>query len=129
MRITDEVVRAMQNCVDSLGSLAEFSRRTGVRIEMISRSISRQTKSLNQDTWGQIYPILKPYLNAAGEKGEPPKIVGQPARMHKDLVSLTSDEKVLLDAFAALDRSEQQKFLKLLLDSAEMEIAKKRGEV
>ena len=42
MKLTDEVAKALQNCVEGLGSVAELSRRTGVRIELLSRYLDRQ---------------------------------------------------------------------------------------
>ena len=129
MRLTDDVALALQNCVEGLGSIAELSRRTGVRIELLSRYLDRQTRSINQDTWGQLYPLIKPYLNANAAGGNVPKIAGSPARMHHDLVSLTCDEKILLDAFAALPADQQQKFLTEVLERAEAEVAAKRTKM
>ena len=129
MKLTDEVAKALQNCVEGLGSIAELSRRTGVRIELLSRYLDRQTKSIEQDTWGQLYPLIKPYLTAANSDTEMPKIIGGHARMHHDLVSLTCDEKILLDAFGALAPAEQQKFLADVLERAEAEIAAKRNNL
>lgn len=130
MKLTDDVAKALQNCVEGLGSVAELSRRTGVRIELLSRYLDQQTRSINQDTWGQLYPLVKPYLNAAkGINSELPKVIGAPARMHHDLVSLTCDEKILLDAFAALPAEQQQKFLSEIVERAESEISAKRGDM
>ena len=129
MRLTDDVATALQNCVEALGSIAELSRRTGVRIELLSRYLDRQTKSINQDTWGQLYPLIKPYLNVQSANSEVPKIIGSHARMHHDLVSLTCDEKILLDAFGALPADQQQKFLSELLERAEAELATKRNSM
>ncbi len=129
MKLTDEVAKALQNCVEGLGSISEMSRRTGVRIELLSRYLDRQTKSISQDTWSQIYPLVKPYLNAPGMVGDYPKIIGGTARMHHDLVSLSSDEKILLDGFSALRPEQQQKFLAELMDAAEAEVAAKRGNL
>ncbi len=129
MKLTDEVAKALQNCVEGLGSIAELSRRTGVRIELLSRYLDRQTKSIEQDTWGQLYPLIKPYLNVQGSNSEVPKIIGSHARMHHDLVSLTCDEKILLDAFGALSPEAQQKFLADILERAEAELAAKRSSM
>ena len=129
MKLTDEVAKALQNCVEGLGSIAELSRRTGVRIELLSRYLDRQTKSIEQDTWGQLYPLIKPYLNVQGSNSEIPKIIGSHARMHHDLVSLTCDEKILLDAFGALSPEAQQKFLADILERAEAELAAKRSSM
>lgn len=128
MKLTDDVAKALQNCVEGLGSIAEMSRRTGVRIELISRYLDRQVRSINQDTWGQLYPLLKPYLNTP-ENGTCPKIIGSTARMHHDLVSLSSDEKILLDAFGALPADQQKKFLKEVLERAEAEVVAKRAKL
>ena len=129
MKLTDEVAKALQNCVEGLGSIAELSRRTGVRIELLSRYLDRQTKSIEQDTWGQLYPLIKPYLNVQGSNSEMPKIIGSHARMHHDLVSLTCDEKILLDAFGALSPEAQQTFLADILERAEAELAAKRSSM
>ena len=129
MKLTDEVAKALQNCVEGLGSIAELSRRTGVRIELLSRYLDRQTKSIEQDTWGQLYPLIKPYLNTQSGTSDVPKIIGSHARMHHDLVSLTCDEKILLDAFAALNEADQQKFLAEVLERAEAELAAKRSNM
>ena len=129
MKLTDEVAKALQNCVEGLGSIAELSRRTGVRIELLSRYLDRQTKSIEQDTWGQLYPLTKPYLNTQGNNSEMPKVIGNRARMHHDMVSLTCDEKILLDAFAALNADDQQKFLAEVLERAEAELAAKRSNM
>ncbi|MBE6379915.1 MAG: hypothetical protein E7047_03195 [Lentisphaerae bacterium] len=129
MKLTDDVARALQNCVDGLGSIAEMSRRTGVRIELISRYLDRQCRSINQDTWGQLYPLLKPYLNGQSVNGNQPKIIGRPARIHHDLVSLTSDEKILLDAFCALSSEQQKRFLAEILERAESEVAAQRSKM
>ncbi len=129
MKLTDEVAKALQNCVEGLGSIAELSRRTGVRIELLSRYLDRQTKSIEQDTWGQLYPLIKPYLNSPNSNSDMPKIIGNPARMHHDMVSLTCDEKILLDAFAALNAADQQKFLAEVLERAEAELAAKRSNM
>lgn len=129
MKLTDEVAKALQNCVEGLGSIAELSRRTGVRIELLSRYLDRQTKSIEQDTWGQLYPLIKPYLNTQSSNTEVPKVIGTSARMHHDMVSLTCDEKILLDAFAALNNEQQQKFLAQVLECAEAEVAAKRSSM
>jgi len=129
MKLTDEVAKALQNCVEGLGSIAELSRRTGVRIELLSRYLDRQTKSIEQDTWGQLYPLIKPYLNSPNSQSTMPKVIGSPARMHHDMVSLNCDEKILLDAFAALSPENQQKFLAEVLKQAEAELAAKRSSM
>ena len=129
MKLADEVARALQNCVENLGSIAELSRRTGVRIELLSRYLDRQAKSIEQDTWGQLYPLVKPFLNNPNNCSEKPKVIGSGARMHHDLVSLSSDEKILLDAFGALSQENQQKFLAEILERAEAEIAAKRNNM
>lgn len=114
MKLTDEVAKALQNCVEGFGSIAELSRRTGVRIELLSRYLDRQTKSIEQDTWGQLYPLIKPYLNTAVGNPEMPKMIGSHARMSKDLVSLICDERILLDAFNALPAVKQQELFTAL---------------
>lgn len=112
-KINDDIVRAFENCVDAL-SLREISRRTGVGIWQLRKFVTRQSESVREETWDKIYPVLKPYLIGpdGGEEDDLPPRIGEPARKHHDLVDLLSDEKILLDVFAALEPVEKTAQLK-----------------
>jgi hypothetical protein len=77
-------------------SLAEFSRETGIRIELLRRYINRQTRQMTNDTWNKILPAFK-LLSEQDTQGG--RRIGPPYRRHAELVEMFSDQKVLLDVF------------------------------
>lgn len=130
MNVTDDVVKALQKAINSFGSMAEFSRTTNVQIETLSRFLTHKSRSIRKETWDKLYPLLKPHLgSSANENGDgngvPAKdreeVLCLPAdrpRIHHDLASLTSDEKILLDAFACLSPEEQTRQLLAIVELA-----------
>lgn len=102
----DDLAKALESCINAL-SLSEFSRVTGVRIELLRRFINRTARDARAETWDKIYPTLKPLLLGPEPVGEPPQRIGSPYRRHMELVEMLSDQKVLLDVFDIL--TEQQK--------------------
>ena len=75
-------------------SLAEFSRETGIRIELLRRFINRQTRQVTNDTWNKILPAFK---LLSEQDTQASRRIGPPYRRHADLVEMFSDQKVLLD--------------------------------
>ena len=113
-KITDEVVKAFDNCLNAL-SLHEMSRRTGIGIYTLRKFATRQSDTIREETWDKIYPFLKPYLVGGDSPApEPPRRVGPTARRHLELVDLLSDQKILLDTFDVLSDSDRKEiFVKL----------------
>ena len=108
-KITDDIVKAFDNCLNAL-SLDEISRRTGIGIYTLRKFATRQSNSIREETWDKIYPYLKPYLVGNDEPGTPecPRRVGPTARRHAELVDLLSDQKILLDTFDVLDDDDKK---------------------
>ncbi len=117
-KITDDVARALEKCAEAL-SLNELSRVTGVRIELLRRYITRKSRSVREETWDKIAPVLKPYLTGPdpGDSDAPVRI-GPAYRRHHDLVEMVSDQKILLDTFSALPEAERAEMLKKCLAEA-----------
>ncbi len=103
-KINDDFARALENCANAL-SLAELSRVTGIRIELLRRFVTRKTRNVREETWDKIYPLLKPYMVGPEPAVEPPPRIGAPYRRHHELVDMVSDQKVLLDAFDILNET------------------------
>ena len=113
-KMTNDIVKAFDSCVEAL-SLNELSRRTGVGLYTLRKFATRQTNSIREETWDKLYPHLKPYLIGDGEGiQEPPPRIGPTARRHLDLVDLVSDQKVLLDAWDALNARDRADVLEKL---------------
>ena len=90
--------------------LNEFSRVTGVRIELMRRFINRKARDARAETWDKLYLAMKPYLFGPEPAPEPPTRIGPPYRRHHDLIEMESDQKVLIDEFAVLPEPMQRNF-------------------
>ena len=107
--LNEEIAAALEKCANNL-SIAELSRVTGVRIELLRRFINRRAQTIRAETWDKIYPVLRPYLEGPEPVVEPPPRIGDAYRRHQDLVAMGSNQKVLLDEFAALGDAERKRF-------------------
>ena len=96
-------------------SLSEFSRETGVRIELLRRFINRTARDARAETWDKIYPSLKPLLFGPEVASEPPQRIGSPYRRHMELVEMLSDQKVLLDIYDILSEKQRKSAIENLL--------------
>ena len=120
MKLTDDIVKALQNCVDGFGSAAEFSRRTNVSIETLSRYMTQKTRVIRRDTWEKLYPVLKPYL---GDRGSSKNVKSHSSSE----VELSSDERILLDAFGELHPKQQEEKLLEIVELARIELKKRNS--
>ncbi len=116
-KISDDIARAFESCADAL-SLNEFSRVTGVRIELLRRFIDRKSRRARSEAWDKIYPVLKPFLVGPEPEREPPPRIGPAYRRHHELVEMFSDQKVLLDEFAVLSPELQQQVTEAMVAAA-----------
>ena len=98
---------------NEVSSLSEFSRVTGVRIELLRRFINRQAGNIRAETWGKIYPHLRPYLVDPQEPVKNPRI-GSTYRRHPELVAMVSDQKVLIDVIDVLPPAKRAEALAIL---------------
>jgi transcriptional regulator with XRE-family HTH domain len=115
MKITDDILKALHRTVEGFGSPEEFAEKANVSINTIANYLSRKTRSIKDDTWEKIYPHVKPYLPKSDEeKGS--HLTG----------NLTSDQKILLDAFVELPKELKNKKLIEMVELARDEIQKKR---
>lgn len=113
-KISEDAAKAFESTLNAL-SLAEFSRVTGVRMELLRRFINRKARDARAETWDKIYPTLKPLLAGPELKNNPPTRIGSPYRRHMELVEMLSDQKVLLDVYDALNEKEKKEALEMLL--------------
>jgi hypothetical protein len=131
MKITEDILKALQNCIHGIGSINEFSQQTNVNIETISKYLSRKTQSIKQETWEKLYPLLKPYLPRNGES----KLAARESRIPADIAAvridhkhalLSIDEKILLDAFAELSPELRNQKLIELVELARQAVQKNK---
>lgn len=126
----EEVAKALQMCIVAAGSISEFSKRTGVKIETISRFLSRKTQHFGAETMDILAPWLAPYLSDRDEEtGNPPPVIGGNARRLHDMVNLTSDEKILLDVFNSLPKDVAQQKLYEIIELAQKDIEERRANL
>ncbi|MBR1952612.1 MAG: hypothetical protein IKA32_08545 [Lentisphaeria bacterium] len=112
-KFSKDAAKALENCLNAF-SLTEFSRSTGVRIELLRRFINRTARDARAETWDKIYPSLKPLLMGPEPRNNPPLRLGSPYRRHAELVEMLSDQKVLLDVFDILNDEQRKDAIKTL---------------
>jgi hypothetical protein len=129
MKITEDIIKALQNCIDGVGSISDFSQQANVNIETLSKYLSRKTQSIKQETWEKIYPLIQPYLPKSQTNHSPcqiNKIKGAGKGEH--YADLSSDEKILLDAFSTLPSKIRQEKLLEIVELARQEVHKSKVE-
>ena len=104
-----EIEKDLENSEKSF-TLGDFSRETGIRIELLRRFINRQTRQMKNDALEKIYPTIKELLGESDPTGL--RRIGPAYRRHAELVEMFSDQKVLLDVFTLLPASSQSEVLK-----------------
>lgn len=125
MKITEDIIKALQNCIDAVGSISDFSQQANVNIETVSKYLSRKTKSINQESWDKLYPLLHPFLPKDGNNTVSAK---NKKRHSSDYAELCSDEKILLDAFAALPKKIQEEQLLQIVELARQQVQENKHE-
>ena len=106
-----EFLEIIEKCSDNL-SFEDISRLNGIRIELLRRYIDRQAKNIRNETWDNIYPLLRPYLEGPEPIKEPPPRLGSTYRRHPELVEMLSEQKVLLDEFAIFGEREKKEIIR-----------------
>lgn len=90
-------------------ALKDFSRETGIRIELLRRFINRQTRQMINDPLGTLFPTIKDLLTECDKTA--PRRVGPSYRRHAELVEMVSDQKVLLDVWGVLPSQTKNKIM------------------
>ena len=118
MKITDDILKAIQRTVEGFGSIGEFAEKVNIQAEMLGDFLSRKTKSVKDETWEKIYPFVKHYLPGVSSENNK----GAHLKGH-----LSTDQKILLDAFDELPKDIKEKKLIEIVELARAEIEKKNG--
>lgn len=119
MKITEDIIKALHNCIDAVGSISDFSRQANVNIETMSKYLSRKTQSIKQESWDKLYPLIQPYL----PKNDGSSVVAKIKKISTSkYADLSSDERILLDAFLALPRKVQEEQLLLIVELARQQV-------
>jgi len=116
MKQTNEIVKALQGCIeDGFDSVSEFAKFANVSTDTVTKYLRGETASIREDTWKRIQPLLKLYR---------PK---KKAETHHKPLELSSDQKILLDAFDDLPSDVQRQKLMEIIDIAKRYNRKKLG--
>jgi len=108
MKLTDDVVKALQGCIEEgYESVSDFARFANVSANTITKYLRKETESIKADTWQKIHPLIKPYLPKNGKSD-----------VHHRPVALDTDQKVLLDAFGDLPPDLQRQKLMEIIELA-----------
>ena len=117
-QVSPNEAKALERYAETF-SIAELSRITGVRIELLRRFINRQVGNIRAETWDRIYPHIRPYLVDQQESIDTMRI-GPAYRRHPELVSMVSDQKVLIDVMDVLPPEKLNKALEIFADGADV---------
>ena len=111
MKLTDEIVKALNGCIsDGYESVQEFARLTNISAETLAKYLKKETQTIKDETWTKMYPLLKPYLKHSNNR---PAFTG----INKT-PELETDERILLDAFNDLPEKVRKQKLMEMLDLA-----------
>lgn len=124
MKITEDIIKALRNCIDGVGSISDFSQQVNINIETVSKYLTRKTKSIQEDSWNKIYPLLQPYLSKSDSESD--------AKMKRmkasDYSELCTDQKILLDAFCALPKKMQEEQVLKIVELARKQVHETKHE-
>lgn len=116
MKLTNDIVKALNNYIeDSSESVSDFARLANISANTISKYMRKETETIKDETWGKLYPFLKPYLPKKGASND----------QTKRPLELTADQKVLLDAFQDLPKDVQRQKLFEIIELAKKELREK----
>ena len=111
MKLTDEIVKALNGCItDGYESVQEFARLTNISAETLAKFLKKETQTIKDETWTKMYPLLKPYLKHSNNR---PAFTGT-----NKTPELETDERILLDAFNDLPDNVRKEKLMEMLDLA-----------
>lgn len=119
MKITEDIIKALHNCIDAVGSISDFSQQANVNIETVSKYLARKTNSIKEETWDKLYPLIQPYLPKSGDSNGGSRMKKKKPSEYSELYC---DEKILLDAFAALPKKKQEEQLLLIVELARQQV-------
>lgn len=108
MKLTDEIVKALNGCItDGYESVQEFARLTNISAETLAKFLKKETQTIKDETWSKMYPLLKPYLKHSNNR---PAFTGT-----NKTPELETDERILLDAFNDLpEKVRKEKLMEML---------------
>jgi hypothetical protein len=124
MKITEDIIKALRNCIDGVGSISDFSQQANVKIETVSKYLTRKTKSIQEDTWNKLYPLIQPYLS----KNESESAAKMKQMKESEYSELCSDQKILLDAFCTLSKKVQEEQLLQIVELARKQVHDSKHE-
>lgn len=111
MKLTDEIVKALNKCItEGCESVSEFSRLTNISADTLAKYLKKETQTIKEETWTKMYPLLKPYLKHSNHR---PAFTGT-----NKTPELETDERILLDAFNDLPEKVRKEKLMEMLDLA-----------
>jgi len=126
MKISEDILKALQSCIDTIGSKNAFARKANLHINTVSKYLTRQTRHITDETWEKIHPLLKPYMkNKEFASFDKRKI--EAVKKLCNVEDLTSNEKILLDAFALLSREQQDTKLIEIVELANEQVKKQNS--
>lgn len=131
IKINDEIHRAIQRGVELSGSKSAFARKANVAAATVGKYLSRQSHNIADDSWRKIYPLIEQFLplhpSPPQNGGNEEEDMGDHKKNARG--ELTSEEKILLDAFAELPKQLRDDKLKEISELARRELRVKNRDL
>ncbi len=127
MKITEDILGALQSAIDVIGSQSEFAHKANINMHTLSNYLTNKTQSIKEDTWEKIYPLISPYLPPSSEIIKKRSVASKFSSGEFDFVELNSDEKILLEAFNELPKKVREEKLIEICNLATMELKRRNG--
>ncbi|UDQ98045.1 hypothetical protein AAEX28_13775 [Lentisphaerota bacterium WC36G] len=126
MKITEDILNAMQSAIDVIGSQSEFAKRANIHSNTLTNYLTRQTQTIKEETLDKLYPLIAPFLSEDSEALKRRSVDSKFSTGEFDFVELTSDEKILLEAFNELPKSMREDKLIEICSLATQEVKKRK---
>ena len=126
MKITEDILNALQSAIDVIGSQSEFAQRANINTHTLSNYLTRQTQTIKDESLDKLYPYIAPFLSPDSEIIKKRSVDSKFSSGEFDFVELTSDEKILLEAFNALPKTIREEKLIEICNLATQELKKRK---
>lgn len=107
MRLTDEIVRALQGTIENgYESVADFARQANVSGNTITKCLRKETAYITDESWRKIHPLIRHVLPRSRKADD----------SHHRPEDLCTDQKIMLDTFGEFPKDVKKKALSELVD-------------
>lgn len=118
MKLTDDIEAALHSAINMFGSKSAFARRANISVYTLRKYLKRKTKFISDETWEKMYPHIKDFLGQKKQESTYPSYKNH----------LTTEQRILLDAFSELPSEIRKRKLEEITKLAHEEVKKRHAD-